>query len=448
MTRELLNGDSAEDRLRHLREWVQKQRERGVELLCTEEVNNHIHTMYSFSPYSPTAAAWQAAQAGLKAAGIMDHDSIAGAEEMLEACKIIGIGSTVGVELRVDCSITGLAGRKINNPDSVSIVYMAIHGIPLPMIPKVACFLEPIQKARNQRNRAMVVRLNERLKALGIPLIDFERDVHARSLAAQGGTITERHILAAVAEKLIGVYGRDGRVVSFLKDSLNVELPATMAAVLSDRSNPHYLYDLLGILKASFLSSFFIQPGTDECVPVRQAVKFSLTIGAIPAYAYLGDVTASPTGDKKAEKFEDDYLDFLFDELVTLGFRAVTYMPPRNTLTQLQRVQKLCARHGLMEISGVDINSSRQSFRCPEILQPAFRHLIDATWALIAHEKLAGVEARWSLFHPGNPYASVSLAERLQVYAKVGAALDPCCPENALQVAQRLFPDSMQGRFI
>ncbi|MEI6564374.1 MAG: PHP domain-containing protein [bacterium] len=439
MSMPLLNSDTVDARLQNLRDIVQAERASGTGPLRTGEVNNHIHTIYSFSPYSPTAAAWQAAHAGLQAAGIMDHDSIAGAEEMLEACKILGIGSTVGFELRVDCLATGLAGRKINNPDSLSIAYMAIHGIPRPRIPEVARFLEPLQKARNQRNRAMVTCLNERLSELGIPVIDFERDVVNRSMAAQGGAITERHILAALAEKLISQYGREGRVVGFFKDTLKFDLPSKMAGLLADPANPHYLYDLLGILKSSFLPSFFIQPGPQECIPVRQAVRFALHIGAIPAYAYLGDVTASPTGDKKAEKFEDDYLDFLFEELVALGFRAVTYMPPRNTLPQLQRVQGLCARHGLMEISGVDINSSRQSFSCPEILQPAFSHLVGATWALIAHEKLAGFDERFSLFHPANPYAAAPLAERLRIYAKVGAALDPSRPDEA--VARQLFLD-------
>ena len=41
----------------------------------TVYVNNHIHTTYSFSPYSPTAAVWCAMEAGLATAGIMDHDS-------------------------------------------------------------------------------------------------------------------------------------------------------------------------------------------------------------------------------------------------------------------------------------------------------------------------------------------------------------------------------------
>ena len=142
-------------------------------------------------------------------------------------------------------------------------------------------------------------------------------------------------------------------------------------------------------------------------------------------------MTDSPTGDKKAEKFEDGFLDELMVECGRLGFRAITYMPPRNTLPQLLRVQELCARHGFMEISGVDINSPRQSFNCPELTRPEFAHLIEATWALIAHERLADAEERMGLFHPGNPLAARTLAERIAAYAEVGRRLDPADPRPA-----------------
>ena len=49
------------------------------------DINNHIHTIYSFSPYSPSKAVWMAYTSGLCTAGIMDHDSISGAEEFIEA---------------------------------------------------------------------------------------------------------------------------------------------------------------------------------------------------------------------------------------------------------------------------------------------------------------------------------------------------------------------------
>lgn len=84
-----------------------------------------------------------------------------------------------------------------------------------------------------------------------------------------------------------------------------------------------------------------------------------------------------------------------------------------------------------MEISGVDINSSRQSFSCPEILEPEFHHLIDTTWALIAHEKLAGVDRRLGLFSPENPLAGQPLSTRIARYAEAGRSLDRHDPERA-----------------
>ncbi|MEJ5189513.1 MAG: PHP domain-containing protein, partial [Breznakiellaceae bacterium] len=183
-----------------------------------------------------------------------------------------------------------------------------------------------------------------------------------------------------------------------------------------------------------------------ECPPVHRVVDFARTIGAIPAYAYLGDVSESPTGDKKAEQFEDSYLDELFSFLKTTGFQAVTYMPPRNSREQLRRVQRLCAEYGFMEISGVDINSSRQSFRCPQVVEPEFRHLVDTTWALIAHERLASVRPSLGLFSSTNPWKELSLKERLDRYATIGKGLDRKEPEkSAHQWAERIEQGGWHG---
>jgi hypothetical protein len=95
-----------------------------------EYVNNHIHTTYSFSPYSPTKALWMAFMSGLKTAGIMDHDSVGGNFEFIEAGKIINMATTVGMECRVDMSETKLSDKRINNPDQKGIAYVALHGIP------------------------------------------------------------------------------------------------------------------------------------------------------------------------------------------------------------------------------------------------------------------------------------------------------------------------------
>ena len=69
----------APDRLDNLRMLVEDARAGRLPLPQThEDVNNHIHTTYSFSPYSPTAAVWFSWQAGLCTCGLIDHDSIGG----------------------------------------------------------------------------------------------------------------------------------------------------------------------------------------------------------------------------------------------------------------------------------------------------------------------------------------------------------------------------------
>lgn len=404
----------------------------------TEEVNNHVHTIYSFSPYSPAMAAYKAWEAGLQAVGIMDHDSIAGGDEMLKACAALGIGSTAGIEIRVNMNGTGFENKKLNNPDSLNNAYIAIHGIPSCKFKETAAFLAPISRARNLRNRRQVGKLNAVLTAAGLKALNFDTDIFPLSVAAEGGSITERHILKAMAVRLMETAGTGKKLPDFLKDRFGMAIPKKIKDYLADAHNPHRVFDLIGVLKSGFVERFYEDPDFDECVGICRAVDFALRIGAIPAYAYLGDVTESPTGDKKAEKFEDDMLDELIPLLKKIGFKAITYMPPRNTLGQLKRIQTYCADFGFMEISGVDINSSRQPFNCPIVLEPDFVHLVNATWALIAHEKLATVDERFALFSPENPIAGKPLHVRLAVYAHIGREMDHRNPAEVSEYIKEL----------
>ena len=148
-------------------------------------VNNHIHTTYSFSPYSPTTAVYMAWQNGLRTAGIMDHDSVAGAHEFIEAAAVIGLPVTCGVECRVDMSMTRLNGRRINNPDQDSVAYVAMHGIPHQNINRVDAFFAPYRAHRNIRNRKMCDRINSLISPYDLSL-DFDRDVLPISNYAEG----------------------------------------------------------------------------------------------------------------------------------------------------------------------------------------------------------------------------------------------------------------------
>jgi hypothetical protein len=435
-------------RLAALRGWEAENR-KGGKNPPGGEINNHIHTIYSFSPYTPSMAALLAREAGLAAAGSVDHDSIAAAEEMLDACAVLGIGGCAGFELRASFR-TGAGGtpgpfarRKLNNPDSEGFAYMTVQGVPRPAIPAAAQFLAPVREERLGRTRAMTVSANAVLREAGLDEIDFDRDIYDKSKYAEGGEITERHLLAAAAVKCMAKYDKGPELVQALRTKLGIAVSPKIAALLSDAGNPHYLYDLLGALKSELLPKIFIQPDEKECIPAERITAFAQSIAAIPAYAYLGDIKESSTGDKKAEKFEDDFIEELFAEISRLGFKAVAYMPPRNSAEQLANLRRLSAEWGFMEISGVDINSSRQSFNCPEVLRDEFRHLLDTTWALIAHERLASIDKRYGLFSEGNPLGSLPLADRLAAYAGYGKKLDLRHPEES---AAALAAEIEKGR--
>jgi len=373
-----LNAPTKEERLANLAEVLKTT---TFPPAVPEYINNHIHTTYSFSPYSPTAAVYAARMEGLCTAGIIDHDSISGAEEFLEAAKMINMPVTIGMECRVSMDGTRLQGRRTNNPDQVGVSYMTIQSVPHDKIATLTEFFRPYQAARHLRNRKMIEKINSLLP--GIEL-SYDRDVLPLSEAADNGGVTERHLMYALAKKLVAQVGKGEAMVKKLGD-MGLTLSPKQEAQMMDTGYPFYEYDLLGILKSAFVPQIFID-ATDECPKLPDMVKLCADVDAYLCYAYLGDVGDSVTGDKKAQKFEDDYLDDVFECLKEEGVKAVTYMPTRNTQAQLERLRGLCDQYGMFQISGEDINSPRQSFVIKAMENPMFKNLIDATWKLIEHE--------------------------------------------------------------
>ena len=372
-----LNAPTKEERLANLAEVL---KETTFPPMVPEYINNHIHTTYSFSPYSPTAAVYAARMEGLCTAGIIDHDSISGAREFLEAAKMVEMPVTIGMEARITMDGTRMEGRRTNNPDQVGVSYMTIQGVPHDKIDTLTEFFKPYQAARHARNRAMIERINE---LVGVEL-DYDRDVLPLSMAAENGGVTERHLMYALAIELVKQVGKGQGMIDKLT-SVGMNLSEKQQKMLLDTEYPFYEYDVLGMLKGTFVPKIFID-ATDECPKLADMVKLCEEIDAFLCYAYLGDVGDSVTGDKKAQKFEDDYLDEVFECLKEEGVKAVTYMPTRNTQAQLERLRGLCDQYGMFQISGEDINSPRQIFVIKAMENPMFKNLIDATWKLIEHE--------------------------------------------------------------
>ena len=379
-----LNDESPPSRLDALRS-LMRMHERGelASPATGNNVNNHIHTFYSFSPYSPSKAVYLAWSSGLATAGIIDHDSVAGAREFIEAGSITGLPVTVGFECRCSFKGTPFEGRRLNNPDQLSIAYVTLHGIPHKKLEEADFFMKPYREKRIIRNRLMLDRLNRSLTPFGLEL-DFDADILPLSHFSSGGVVTERHILYALASELTG-------------DELSRQF-------------------LLGLFKSHLIESIYVD-ADDELPHITEFVTAAERLGAIPAYAYLGDVGLSVTGDKKARAFEDSYLGELLMYLKEIGMKAVTYMPARNTETQLARIKALCEAYGFFQISGEDINSPMQKFICEKIETPGFMHLIDSAWALIGHELATDNGISRGMFSKSTEKTTPNLDERVKYFA-------------------------------
>jgi hypothetical protein len=132
----------------------------------------------------------------------------------------------------------------------------------------------------------------------------------------------------------------------------------------------------------------------------------------------------SVTGDKKAQKFEDSYLEQLFETIKELGFNAVTYMPSRNSDEQLEKVRRLCERYDLFQISGEDINSPRQPFICEALRNERYQNLYDAAWALVGHELAATSGLDNGMFSPATIAKYPLLEQRIKYFKERGKRLD------------------------
>jgi len=372
------------------------------------DTNVHIHSFYSFSPYSPSKAAYMAYKSGLITMGLIDHDTLSGAKEFLKACNTLNRAGTTGFECRVHF-LPESGEMTINNPIQKNHAYITVYGVPVNSFKKINEFLINLREKRNIRNKKMTDIINENYKDDNI-VLNYEKDILPLSKQKEGGSVTERHLLYALGLKLIKKFGKGQALIDFLVKK-GYELNE-MQPFLLEKDNPYYEYDLLTVLKGK-LKTFYIA-ATDECADIKELVSFANNLGAITAFPYNG------LSDNNTE--EDDLVE-LFRQLKNIGINAVSYSPTKITKEQLVKISNLCNYYEFFEINGEVINSPRQKFDNLELTKKEFSHLTDSSWAIIGHEKMANLNINNGMFTEKAISRSPKLKDRIQLYAEIGKNL-------------------------
>jgi predicted metal-dependent phosphoesterase TrpH len=150
--------------------------------LLGNNVDLHIHSSYSDGIHTPAELVRMAAEKGLRAIAITDHDSVQGIDEAMEAGKHLGVEVIPAVELSVayrGYRDVHLLGYLINHRDNAFIAKLA-----------------ELQNSRDERGRAIVDRINARLSRENKGCIAYEE-----VLAVAGGALGRPHIARILIEK-------------------------------------------------------------------------------------------------------------------------------------------------------------------------------------------------------------------------------------------------------
>ena len=377
-------------------------------------LNAHAHTFYSFNykGYSPTTFALEAKRAGLEIGGIVDFDVLDGLDEYWAASRRLDLKACIGLESRV--FVPEFSDRVINSPGEPGISYHMGTGFTTTEIPKEAqTFLDGMRQTSEQRNRAMVERVNAFLSPLEL---SYEQDVMP---LVPKGNATERHLCLAYARKAASQYPEESALRNFWSDKLGVA-PEDLKDVPDGRG----MTDLIRAKTMKQGGAGYVQPDSGSFPKMAEMNEFVLQCGALPTMTWLDGCSAG-----------EEAIEELLEVARSTGVAVFNIIPDRNytpgtkdqKLLNLQKVVEICKDLNMPLLGGTEMNSPGQKFVDDfdsDELKPMHPYFLEGSRILHAHstlQRLAGMGylSPWA----DDQFSSVSAKN--EFYARFGEIFSP-----------------------
>ena len=380
----------------------------------TSWVNAHAHTFYSFNykGYSPSRFALEAKRAGLEMGGIVDFDVLDGLEEFWQASRLLDLKACVGIESRV--FVPEFSDRVINSPGEPGVSYHMGTGFTTTGISTEAqTFLDGMRQTSEQRNRAMVERVNAFLSPLEL---NYEQDVMP---LVPKGNATERHLCLAYARKAASQYPEESDLRNFWSEKLGVA-----AEDLKDVPDGRGVTDLIRAKTMKQGGAGYVQPGSGSFPKMAKMNEFVLQCGALPTMTWLDGCSAG-----------EEAIEELLEVARSTGVVVFNIIPDRNytpgtkdqKLTNLQKVVEICKDLNMPLLGGTEMNSPGQKFVDDfdsDELKPMHPYFLEGSRILHAHstlQRLAGM----GYLSPWSDDQFASVAAKNEFYARFGEIFSP-----------------------
>ena len=380
-----------------------------------EAVNLHCHTFFSYNAYgySPSGLAWLARQRGFKALGIVDFDVLSGVDEFLEACELLNVRGSAGMETRT--FIPEFESRETNSPGEPGVYYYMGIGFPSSRPPATAVpILTDMRRRSEDRNRTMLARINEFLSPV---TVNYDHDVLPLTPV---GNATERHMLLAYLRAAAGCYPDP---VPFWAEKLQLA-PEQVAVQIGDAVKfPNTLRAKL--MKRGGVG--YVQPGAETFPSLDKVNRLICACGALPCATWLDGTSAG-------EQAEEELLSLL----ISKGAVALNIIPDRNwnisdpemRRLKVQKLYEVVALAGNLDLPlnvGTEMNAPGQKlindFEAPE-LAPVRQAFLDGADFIYGHTVLQravclGYQSKWARAH------LPTRRQRNVFYTQVGRLIAP-----------------------
>ncbi len=366
--------------------------------------------------------------------GIVDFDVLDGVQEFLEACDLLGVRASAGIETRV--FLPEFSTREINSPGEPGVYYHMGIGFSSGEVPESAApILVDLRQRATRRNLAMLERVNAYLSPA---TIDYERDVLPLTPA---GLATERHMVVAyvtAAERAVA------SPINFWSDKL--ALPVEQVEILVE--NPARLQNTVRARLMKRGGVGYVRPGPDTFPGVDAYHELILAAGALPCITWLDGTSA---GEQDIEE--------LFELLMSQGAVALNIIPDRNwniadpeirrvKVRNLHQIVQLAGELALPLNIGTEMNSPGQKLvddlSVPE-LAPVRQSFLDGAHFIYGHTLMQralgmGYQSEWAGKHlPGR-------RERNDFFSRIGYHVPP--GKLGLELAKTWGQDKSPGEIL